>query len=353
MNNYFKIIFFVLFLNFQIKAQDPSFSQIENTNFYTHPSMVSINKGVEIQMAHRRQWEGISGGFTTSFIGVNYQGAKKIGYGICFLNDEEGIGALKTQQTDLVFKYKLYGNYYNLDALIFAISVGYTQKSINWDKLVFSDQIDPVFGIYRNSDQLEPKNDMAIFFDAGFSLTYKRNFRLGNLKLPSRLSLSIHHLGNPDESIQQINEKLPYKTDITYSTTIQRNTLYGIPLLNPVIRFEKQGEIKKISLGSLIGFLHEKSQSTIYTGIFYSSQYSPFNTHNTNAFILTIGYEKIISRTIYTFGYSYDIITSGLRHQSTGGVHEITLAISLNMESRGFKQPSNLFQKCPRGLSTF
>lgn len=58
---------------------------------------MSLNKGIEVQMAHRRQWENITGGFTTSFVAANFQlGNLKSDFGLSFLNDVEGIGVLTT-----------------------------------------------------------------------------------------------------------------------------------------------------------------------------------------------------------------------------------------------------------------
>lgn len=338
-------------------SQDPSFSQIENSHYYSHPSDLLLRQGYELELVHRSQWNNISEAYTTNFLSFFYQDEKmKSGYGIKLLQDIEGVGKLKTEDVKFVYRYSLIPySYYKPRSLFIALEGGFIRKSIDWTQLTFSDQIDPVFGIYTSTGFHFPDYNSISFFDAGFSVTYRDKLKMSSFRLPYSASLSLRHLHRafnfwfykPDESLLRMETMIPTALTITVSTTIHSIDFYGLPLLKPILRYESQGNLKKITYGSLIGKANELKQSTIYTGLFISNQYNPFSPFNTNSFILLVGFEKIYNKHLLSFAYSYDINTTGLGNGTTAGTHEITLNISFSTIENGFNQPSNTFQKCP------
>ncbi len=349
--NHFQLIFFILvYFPLNSFGQDPAFSQIENTRNYSHASETTLRKGFELQMAHRSQWNNIRGAYNTSFISFFYQHEKmKSGYGIKILQDVEGVGKLKTEDIKFVYRYSLFPySYYKQRALYIAVEGGVISKSIDWTQLVFSDQIDPVFGIYTSSEFQFPPYNSVSFFDAGLSATFRNKIKINNFKFPFSSSVSMRHLyGDRMESLNGIGTKIPLLFTLTTSATINAIDYYGLPLLKPTIRYERQANLKKITYGSLIGLASEQKQNTIYTGLFFSNQYNPFSPFNTNSFILLVGYEKLINKNLLSFAYSYDINATGLGNISTAGTHEITFNISFSTSAKGFSQPSNIFLKCP------
>ena len=343
------LVFLICYSCRQCFAQDPSFSQIENTRSYSHPSSFTFRQGIEIQMAHRIQWSNLYGDFRTTFISAFLQGDRiKSGFGISVLQDIEGDGRLKTQTFNFNYRFSIIGGFEIPRSLVISLYGGMTTRSIDWSKLVFSDQIDPVWGIYKGSEQSAPLSQNRATPNIGIGITYKRNIHIGEKKLPITFSLDTRHTNlfiREDESILGLHSLQTSVQTLTISTTIQPIQYYGLPLFQPVLRFENQKHLKKLEIGSLIGLA--KENQTIYTGIYYSQQFSPVNYSNTNSAILLIGFEKAINTTLYSFGYSYDINVSGLGNQSTAGTHEITLNIIFSTGNRPFSQPSNVFQKCP------
>ncbi len=344
------LTFLLFFCCFYCKAQDPSFSQIENTRTYSHPSSFNFNQGVEMQMAHRIQWSNLYGDFSTTFISAFLQNGRiKSGFGLSVFQDVEGDGSLKTQTFNFNYRYSIFGGYNIPRSLVVSLYGGITTRSVDWSKLIFSDQIDPVWGIYKSSNQSVPLTQNNAAPNIGFGFTYKWNMHVGENKLPITISLDSRNNNlfiRQDESILGLPSLHPSVQTLSISTTIQPIEYYGLPLFQPLLQFENQKDLIKLEFGSLIGMA--KENKTIYTGIYYSQQYSPVNYNNTNSIILLIGFEKELNTTLYSFGYSYDLNVSGLGNQSTGGTHEVTLNIVFSTGNRPFSQPSNIFKKCPR-----
>lgn len=332
-------------------AQDPSFSQIENTRLYTHSSDMVVYCGIEFEAAHRSQWSAIPGGFTTSFVSCFYQsGIMRSGIGIKYLQDSEGSGSFKTEDIKLVYRYNVFRHsYYNPRRLCLALESGLVRKSIDWSRLVFSDQLDPVFGIYKNTSLLVYNQDPVSFFDVTLSGTYKDKIKIHGINRPYTASASWRHMAfDRDESLLRLGKRLPGVLTITLASSFTPIQYYKLPLFKPTLRFEIQNNIKRLVYGSLVGIASDEKKQTLYTGLFYSSQYNPISEFNSNGLIFLMGVEKLIRHTRCSFAYSYDMTTSGLGNATTTGAHEFTLNIYLDRCTSEFDQPSNIFNTCPQ-----
>ena len=130
-----------LFLSFSALAQDPEFSQFYANPLYLNPAFAGSNNCPRISMNYRNQWPALSGSFVTQ--SVSYD--QRLGY-----NKGAGIGLLVTNdiaaQTLTTFNASGIFSYHLAVNRKFAISVGfqatYFEKSLDWDKLTFEDQID-------------------------------------------------------------------------------------------------------------------------------------------------------------------------------------------------------------------
>ena len=54
-------------------------------------------------------------------------------------------------------------------------------------------------------------------------------------------------------------------------------------MLKPTFRYEYQGNLKKLTFGSLIGKANEQYQRTVYVGLFISNQYNPCLLYTSDA----------------------------------------------------------------------
>ena len=349
-----RLLLLIFSLMFYVNGwgQDPSFSQIDNALVYYHSSYAPIKGGINLSGAYRNQWSDVPGGFTTQFLHVDVKPAKKnTGFGINICNDIEGAAFIKTQRADLIVRQKCPIRYKikkkELVSLTFGGYVGVQRKSLDWSKLVFSDEIDPVFGIYQNSSQLTPTILNSLFYDCGISVSGEFKFKLNEYRIPLDLHASLNHfISRGWESLQGLDTRLPRLFVITAATTIQKNSFYNIPLIKPTIQYEKQSTIHRIKCGSLVGYLDDRNDRSFYLGMYYSSFINTQYRGNAYSIIPAVGYEKVVGDFLIGVAYSHDMNLSGVNFSNVGPVHEITFAINAVTGDKKYKSKSNIFKKC-------
>lgn len=335
-----------------VHAQDPSFSQIDNSLGYYHASFQGIKSGVCISGAYRNQWSQIPGGFTTYWLHMDYMPPKKnTSFGLNLLSDTEGAAFIKTQRADAIVRQKFPVRIKQLRRL-YSVNIGayagVQRKSLDWSKLVFSDQIDPVFGIYQSSNQIRPEISNSLFYDCGLSLTTEWVFKFDKTKLPVDFHLSYNHfITRGEESLQGLQTTLPKLFILTATTTVQQNSFYNTPLIKPSFQYERQTNIHRIKMGSLAGYVDDIRDNSIYFGIYYSTYINTQYRGNAYALVPTLGVEKTFRQYLISLAYSYDMNLSGINFTNSGGVHEISFLMSLSTGNKKFNIKSNIFKKCP------
>ncbi len=346
------LLIFSLMLYVNGWGQDPSFSQIDNALTYYHASFMPIKSGINVSGAYRNQWSQVQGGFTTRFLHVDFKpGKKNTGFGLNILSDVEGAAFIKSQRFDLIIRQKCPIRYKIKKKELVSINiggyVGLQSKALDWSKLVFSDEIDPVFGIYQNSSQLAPTIANSLFYDCGLSLSGEFKFKINEYKIPLDIHTSVNHfISRGWESLQGLSTRLPKLFVFTATTTIQKNDFYNTPLIKPSLQYEKQMTIHRIKLGSLVGYLDERNDRSFYVGMYYSTQINTEYRGNAYSIIPTMGYEKIFGDFLMGICYSHDLNLSGVNFSNVGPVHEITFAFNAVVGDKKSKSKSNIFKKC-------
>ncbi len=349
---YIKIVLTTLFLPLLLNAQDPTFSQIDNSLSYYHSSFNKLKAGLGISGAYRNQWSQIPGGFTTYWLHMDFMPTKKnTGFSINVISDTEGAAFIKTQRADAIVRQNIPINYKKLRRL-YSISIGgyagVQRKSIDWSKLIFSDQIDPLFGIYQSSTQLKPEANNSLFYDCGLSLTTEWIFKFDEIKLPVDFHVSYNHfITRGEESLQSLQTTLPKLFVLTTTTTFQQNSFYNTPLIKPSFQYERQSNVHRIKFGSLAGYVDDVNNNSIYFGVYYSTFINTKYKGNAYALIPTVGFEKTLHQYLVSLAYSYDMNLSGINFANAGGIHEISFSMNLNTGNKKFNIKSNIFKKCP------
>ena len=168
------MVFLLMTFAIALKAQDPEFSQFYANPMYTNPAFAGSECG-RIATAYRMQYYGLPGGFVT-FNGSYDQRNDKIhgGLGIMFTNDKSGEGLLTANHVNAIYAYEL--NTKKDISFRFGIQGGFFQKSLQWDKLRWGDQILAQLGFVNPTN--EPRIDAAVIaanFSAG-TLMYSKKF---------------------------------------------------------------------------------------------------------------------------------------------------------------------------------
>lgn len=223
---------------------------------------------------------------------------------------------MKTNSISAIYSYKIY---LQKDLQIkFGIEASTTQSRLDWDKLLFFDQLDPSQTTGRGgtlpiSDEIRPGNLSKIYVD----------FSVGMLLYNSKYfgGFTIKHINTPDNSFlggnQNVYAGLPLRYSLQFGSQINliNSNNDGVSaFLSPNILLSKQSDLVQLNLGTLIGY------NTVQLGVWYRHTFS-----NPDAIIASIGARKDLFR----ITYSYDYTISSLAVQNTGGSHEIGILINL------------------------
>ncbi len=290
------------------QAQDPSFTQFYSNPIYLNPAFAGSNGCPRFAVNYRNQWPSLSGNYVTYAASYD-QYIKQLsgGIGVIATHDVQGQGTIQTTSLALIYSYHLKVN--RKFSIMFGAQAGYYQKSLNWDKLTFGDQIDDRKGfIYQTADL--PRGGRKGYFDASAGIVgYTENFFFG---------ASVHHLNMPNESLIIGESRLPMRftghagAEIKIGSKSKYSTKASIM---PNVIYQYMGGFQELNIGTYFKY-------GIFTaGVWYRTS---------DAFIITAG----IRTNQFRIGYSYDVTTSKLNNNISGGSHEVSLGLNLACKKR-------------------
>ena len=279
-------------------AQDPEFTQFYANPLYLNPAFAGTARCPRINFNYRNQWPAISGTFVTYSASYDqHVDALSGGVGLLITRDEAGQGTLNTTNVSGIYSYQL--NITRKFSLKAGFQGTYAQKSVNWDKLTFGDQISDTHGFVYDTQEIRSSGvSNNLDLSAGL-LGFSKKYFFG---------FAMHHLTEPNESLLGgINEsKLPMKYTAHAGATIPLDGKGGDTYLSPNILFQKQQDFQQLNLGVYI------TKGPLVGGFWY---------RNKDSFIALVGIQK----GLYKFGYSYDVTVSRLSN-ATAGSHELSFS---------------------------
>ncbi|TDG37375.1 type IX secretion system membrane protein PorP/SprF [Pedobacter changchengzhani] len=306
-------IFLFMAMPFYSFSQDHIFSQFYNAPIYLNPALTGQFEGsFRFNGLYRNQWSGLSGdlSYITASADLNLPQYSS-GVGITFNRSNEGTAYLTKNNVALSYSFIIPGDDFTLS---FGLQGGVTSQKLNWDKLVFGDQVDVRYGYIPGSisGAERPQIDSKYYFDAaaGANFVFK-NFMIG---------AGIHHLNRPDESLSGFKARLPVRTSANLSYKITLNPEQfdkdGTYLIPSVVVY-KQVNVITFSMGT------QYKYRGINAGIWYRSDGS--NTGN-DAVVLSVIFDIFSKKNNgekIRLGLSHDATTSKLNYTNTSGTTEI------------------------------
>ncbi|HRH39026.1 MAG TPA: PorP/SprF family type IX secretion system membrane protein, partial [Flavobacteriales bacterium] len=235
------------------------------------------------------------------------------GLGILVTNDQAGKGTLNTSTVSGIYSYQqAISPRFSLKA---GFQATYFQKSLDWSKLTFGDQIDPRRGFIYNTQDVPRGGSVGnADFSAGI-LGYTDIYFVG---------FAAHHLTQPNESLIVGQSKLPMKITAHAGAAIPLGLhgKYGEARtkISPNVLYQQQAAFRQLNLGVYI------DHGPITAGVWYRTR---------DSFIALLGFHT----DKFKFGYSYDLTTSKLTTQ-TAGSHEVSIQMTFNCKPkhRRFRQ---------------
>lgn len=329
----------------ELKAQDPSFSQFYANRVYLNPAFVGLESGITLSATSRMQWLAADRGFRTSNFTVETQlPYARLGLGLHLLSDTEGIAKLRTRTAGAVLSYTIPGKNSNLH---FGFEARMVQKDIDWDKLIFSDQLDAMDGVVSESSVI-PAVDKVSYGDLDFGVVWRRvgDWRLGKNRwrdVRSQFGVSLHHLPHLISKSAQGNDSF-----LNRETRIAPRVTFHGGLIIPINSFRGSGLDLAVSPNFKLDmqgykFLNSRENITVgtfgmytlinnyYLGLLYQNRQFAPNVVHTDAWIITLGGYTAASARAKSgddprlfFGISVDLNSTGVGPMA-GSVFEATI----------------------------
>jgi len=311
MNKLIKHIGFIIVFCYSIaSAQDIHFTQFYATPMYLNPAFTGANACSRVTLTYRNQWPGINKTYRTYMASADhYLSQFNMGIGALVASDVAGSGNLKTTIFNLQAAYeaKLGRDF----GMRFGIQPGINTRSINYNNLLFGDQI----ANGGAASSVEIPIATKTYFDLGTGILFYSSKYWGGI--------SLSHINKPAESLVDGGEAVrPMKYSFHGG---------GKFVINPdekdesfkksvTAAFNYRGQRKFDQLD--IGFYYMQSIATI--GLWYRGlpikHYQPGYPNNDAVAIIVGAKTKRMN-----IGYSYDITISKLAGASKGA-HEVNVS---------------------------
>ncbi|MFC2107550.1 PorP/SprF family type IX secretion system membrane protein [Bacteroidota bacterium] len=328
------ILVILLLMWFPMKGQDAVYSQWTSNQIYYNPGYVGISQGMRSRFAYRQQWVKLpqdfrNFNFTTDIAARNIPGSG--GLGVMFDTDNEGEGYIKRTQIGAVVAVRvpIHSNMITQ----FGILSSFVQKRIDWNRMVFSDQLDERYGNIYPSNFKHPSDDRVTYPDFGVGGVFRFSQSTWTSKeIVGSIGVAVHHIFEPNETFLQQSSPLPRKYVISGDFIIHDEsggrpsssfrTQRGGFKYNPGIIYMYQGGMQSYQVGINI------HKDPLYIGIWYRNDEFEFLEHD--ALILMAGINmNFNSESRLKLLYSYDAMLSDVT-KATGGTHEFTLIIEFD-----------------------
>jgi type IX secretion system PorP/SprF family membrane protein len=313
-------------------AQDATYSQFYNNRLYYNPAYAGASSGLRVNMHYRNQWNKLNSNFDNYTLSVdvaepNFPGSG--GLGIIVQSDMDGLGNVQTTSATLATSVKIHMS----DNLLtqFGLNAAFVRKTINWDNLIFSDQIDPRYGVVNPSSFVAPDYNSLNFpdFGAGILLKFCEQTDAIN-NVVGTLAVSVQHLFTPDISFYESDAKLPLKLvvmgDVLLDNETGSTSRYSKKdnkfKINPGFLFEKQGKMSNFSVGL------NAYKSFIYSGIWIRNQSFAF-TDLKDLIVMVGANVPFGNNSRIKLRYSYDYLLSDVRRVA-GATHEVSVIYELD-----------------------
>ncbi|PID90291.1 MAG: hypothetical protein CSA97_03665 [Bacteroidetes bacterium] len=289
-----------------VKAQDPQFTQFFANPLYLSPSYSGANQGHRFVMSYRDQWSVVPNMFRT--LSVSYDinvPSLRSGFGVFVLGDLAGDGLLGTIRGGVTYSFSVpMGPKWNFRP---GIGVYFQQRSLNYSKLVWGDQLsggnetNPTSVAHpgKNNDYDIDASSSVLFHDAN-----------------GWIGATWDHMLKPKDSFFGQDYRTPWKWTIYggYRFVLQSSYRRGVDQsITVATNFRLQGRFSQAEIGGY-WFKYPLLLGAWYRGIPLVKDY-----FGSDAVSMMAGlrFAKI------QVAYSYDMTVSKLGPAS-GGSHEIS-----------------------------
>lgn len=367
--------FFLAVLPFFSLAQDPFYTQFANAESFFNPALTGYRGALSIIGKYKSQWHlaNVSGFQTSSLAVEESMPCSPFDYGLHLGFDREGEGLLQTTDFGIrgagTIAWDIGVSSHNLRL---GLGMIWAAKRVDYNRLVFSDQLDPKYGAVdangiKNPTLFVPFNDgrSLWFFTPALGFTHRillnrQRFRSPTIHygaaIHNAFSIGDQHITGNVESILDQNTKIPVRFHLFFTTEfVMVANGRSFISMRPMAVYQRQGPISYYELGNRVSLNRNLALGLYYHFNFHKGQQQPGNT-NWYAIQAEVGGVMAKTRRI-DVGFSYAGNFSGLRN-SFGPIFELSLgfhfAASPSCQLLGYKDevPYGDHIKCPTSSLT-
>jgi type IX secretion system PorP/SprF family membrane protein len=302
------------------------YSQFFNSPLYLNPALTGQFEGdLRMSLIYRNQFTSVPGGFNYLSASVDYNIPKfGGGLGLLITRSSEGTAYLTTNNIAGMYSYSVGSEDY---VLSFGLQAGVGNRTIDFSKLVFGDQIDSQFGYIPGSvSAAEPALfNHKFYFDSGFGI----NLATGEFNIGGALQHinqpNVSFTGTPSKLPMRINAHASYRWDLNPDDNNDEDQkTYVIP---SVVLY-KQSTAQSFS----IGFQYKRSN--INAGLWYRSGGA---SGGPSAIVVSLIFDLFINKDggeKLRLGVSHDVPVSSLNYGNTSGTTEGSINYQTTLPSR-------------------
>ncbi len=263
MKNHFKtgvgFILCLLGMHLTVNGQDFNFTQYFNTPTCYNPAFTGISQGLTVRSLFRNQLPKRAFGYHAFSFSADLGDRNLPGFGgigLLVNSDNIGKGLMRDLSLGLSLSARIrFSDYFTV---MIGIRASVVQEYMNWDELVFDDQINGAYGnIYPNSFT-PPDDNTKVFPDFGTGVLLE--FTSKNSRVSGTAGFAADHLFTPDQSFfPDHSSPLPVKFvghgDFAFAIGKQRDIKHapkgiGDPFkLSPGIMYQKQQDMDFLQVG--------------------------------------------------------------------------------------------------------
>jgi len=310
---------FLAFLGFQsVNAQDLVYSQYYSNPLHYNSAFAGTVAYPRFATNYRIQWPGLVNVYESYSLSYDqYLPSKNLSFGAVVGSDDQGAGTLKETSFRGIVAYNL--TFQDDWQIKFGIGTKFVQNRLNWDKLIFFDQLDPITGPLDRSgnpnisSEVRPASLDNKYLDIDLGLlVYNPNYYLG---------ISLFHANSPYigfvNNQNGIQEALPvlFALQLGYQLDLVKdNKGSASTFISPSLLVTRQAGFTQMNLGAYI------QKDVIFGGLWLRH-----TVENFDALIFSFG---VVFNNL-KIGYSYDLTSSNLSLGTTRGSHELGISLGL------------------------
>uniref|UniRef100_UPI00404765EA PorP/SprF family type IX secretion system membrane protein n=2 Tax=Roseivirga sp. TaxID=1964215 RepID=UPI00404765EA len=315
------LFLFCMMKPFQATAQDPQFSQFYASPVYLNPALAGSTDRARVGVNYRNQWPSLTHSFTTISAYADFF-SKAIESGVGIIVNQHTESFLDYQSTEIggVYSYKMRVS----DNLIMrtGIQLSYFNKDLNFEKLVFGNQIDIANGqvIGPSGETFERGEAVGFMSASAGTLIYSNSFWIGS---------AVHHINEPNQSFVGGDSRLARKYSVHAGYKL--NLGDGQRLRTVAYQFQERSVTFAVNYKKQAGFNQlDAGMQFYFQPLVIGGWYRGIPIQSVDEIVKNESIIALLGLELnenLSFGYSHDFTVSRLAG-STGGAHEFSLTFS-------------------------